>query len=108
MKRIITILFVCSLGLVGCGGHSSQPTTIPKTLHWTSDGNPNISVCASTNLLNCKDHYEILDVASGIIVQLPLSSISYSTLNPADTYEIRVSGYDGKGNVLDSAYTNPL
>jgi Gpi18-like mannosyltransferase len=50
--------------------------------------------------------YTVLDQTTGVTMILPISSSAYSAQNLADTYAVRVNGYDWQGLAISSAYEN--
>lgn len=98
------------LSLVACGtgnGNSLNPPTAPKgsalLITWGGDGNPLVLVCGAV-LANCKASITVLNQTTGLETIVPIGSNAYSAPSSADTYQVRVNGYDWQGLAISSAY----
>ena len=100
------------LGTAACGtnnGSSLKPPTAPSSadleITWTGDGNPLVPICGA-DLVNCKSSLTVHDdkLNTDAVLPLPVISNAYSAPNPADTYEVRVNGYNGQGLPISSPY----
>lgn len=91
-------LIFAGLLLAGCGAVSNN--TAP--LAWAGDGNPTVPVCGAA-LINCKLGYELMDFTTGAITVLPITAKSATVLK-GHAYGLRVTGYNGQGVQIYSAY----
>lgn len=115
------LTLVLGLGITGCGsgpstssfapppptgGGSTGATGSPTPLTWANDGNLSVPPCPDIAPFDCVSNYSILDTTSGATVTVAITETSYMppTVNLTDSYEIRVNGYDGKGDPLSSPY----
>ena len=109
------ILTLAHLSLGGCGSgptrSSSSPPNLPGSsaaqpmLVWKNTGNSLVPVCPSTTARsNCLSNYTIRNANTGATVTVAITATSYGPVDLASSYEIRVNGFDGKGNPISSPY----
>jgi len=110
------LALAATLALVGCGGRFHLTSTPEKEVAWgppvntspaAGDGNPSVPYCAGARI-NCKDHMQLLDLTVGSSYACTLAATSCVAPGAADSFEIRVSGYDGDGNLLLSPWAPVL
>jgi hypothetical protein len=103
---IMMLSIVLGLGGTRCGTISRSASSPGFTgasgfspmLTWASDGNPLVPFCTATAApTHCVSSYRA-------IVTVAITSTSYGPVDPNNSYEIRVNGFDGKGKPISSPY----
>src|SRR5271170_3534972 len=76
--------------LAGCKGPVTPPPPTAPTLAWTSDGNPGVPNCTTTQTTGCLTTYTLTDTTTNTVIaaNIPASALSYtiSTLPIAGTH----------------------
>jgi hypothetical protein len=74
-------------------------------LTWNNNGNSLVPFCPSTAApSNCISNYTIRNATTSVTVTVDITATSYGPIDLADSYEIRVNGFDGNGNPISSPY----
>jgi hypothetical protein len=93
------------LMLSGCGsGSTPPPPPSLKTLTWASNGNPLVPICNALPEMNCLSGYTIEDLTTTTQYAIAITALSYTPQTPTDAFEIRVDGFDYRGNAIYSPW----
>ena len=104
MKRLLLFALLLS---IGCGPGPVTPPTPPVLQHMEitigSNGNPSVPPC-QTKLVDCVSSLQVLDKTTGVSYSIAPTATSYLAPGATDTFEVRVTGYDGSGTLITSTY----